>query len=107
MKVTAQILNGRELADQLQSEIAARVARFTDQTRATPTLAAVLVGEDAASAVYVRNKRTACKKIGVESRLYLLPANTTTAQLEQQIDQLNHDDQVNGILVQLPLPPQI
>lgn len=107
VKVTAQILNGRELADQLQSEIAARVARFIDQTRATPTLAAVLVGEDAASAVYVRNKRTACKKIGVESRLYLLPANTTTAQLEQQIDQLNHDDQVNGILVQLPLPPQI
>ena len=107
LNVTAQILNGRELADRLQSEISTRIARFTDQTRVTPTLAAVLVGEDAASAVYVRNKRTACKKVGVESRLYLLPANTTTEQLEKQIDELNHDDQINGILVQLPLPAQI
>lgn len=105
--MTAERLNGRDLADQLQSEIAARVAQFIDQTRSTPTLAAVLVGEDAASAVYVRNKRSACKKVGIESRLYLLPKATTTAELERQIDQLNADPEINGILVQLPLPSHI
>ena len=105
--MTAQRLNGRDLANQLQTEITARVTQFTDHTRTAPTLAAVLVGEDAASAVYVRNKRTACKRVGIVSRLYLLPATTTTSELERQIDQLNRDDEVNGILVQLPLPPQI
>jgi methylenetetrahydrofolate dehydrogenase (NADP+)/methenyltetrahydrofolate cyclohydrolase len=65
------------------------------------------VGEDAASAVYVRNKRAACKRVGIESRLHLLPNSTTTSELERQIDQLNRDAEVNGILVQLPLPPQI
>ncbi len=105
--MTAQRLNGRDLANQLQTEIAARVSQFIDHTRTAPTLAAVLVGEDAASAVYVRNKRTACKRVGIESRLFLLPKSTSSSELERQIEQLNRDDEVNGILVQLPLPPQI
>ena len=105
--MTAQRLNGRGLADQLQAEIASRVAQFLQRFGATPTLAAVLVGEDAASAVYVRNKRAACKKVGIDSRMYLLPKTTTTDQLERQIDQLNVDAEINGILVQLPLPAHI
>jgi methylenetetrahydrofolate dehydrogenase (NADP+)/methenyltetrahydrofolate cyclohydrolase len=100
-------MDGRSLANDLQAELAGRVARFVEQTRSLPTLAAVLVGDDPASAVYVKNKRLACHRAGLESRLHLLPNSTTTSQLESYIDRLNGDPGVHGILVQLPLPATI
>jgi methylenetetrahydrofolate dehydrogenase (NADP+)/methenyltetrahydrofolate cyclohydrolase len=106
-QATAQLLDGRALADRLQAEIAARVETYVQQFRAAPTLAAVHVGDDPASSIYIRNKRAACKKVGIESRLYRLPESIAAAELERQIDQLNEDSSINGILVQLPLPPQI
>jgi len=102
--VTAQILDGKALAQEIQAEIATRVGEFSRQTKITPCLAAVLVGENAASQVYVRNKRKSCEKVGMHSRLYELPATTTLDQLLELVDQLNGDPGVNGILVQLPLP---
>src|SRR6478735_274815 len=72
-----------------------------------PTLAAVLVGDDPASAVYVKNKRSACERVGIESRLHRLSASTTEEELLELIADLNNDDDVHGILVQLPLPAQI
>lgn len=106
-RVNAVRMDGRSLANDLQAELAGRVARFVEQTRSLPTLAAVLVGDDPASAVYVKNKRLACHRAGLESRLHLLPGSTTTSQLESYIDRLNGDPGVHGILVQLPLPATI
>ena len=99
-----QILDGKKLAQTMQAEIAARVAGFA---HGKPGLAAVLVGDDPASQVYVRNKRKACEQVGMQSWLHPLPADTTQADLLRLIDQLNRDRAVNGILVQLPLPRQI
>lgn len=103
----AQTLDGRELAGVLQKDIADRVAAFIRQTDVTPTLAAVLVGDDPASAVYVRNKRTACKRVGIEGRQILLPESISAAELSRQVDELNADSAVHGILVQLPLPRRL
>src|SRR5258708_94619 len=99
-----QILDGKKLAQTMQAEIADRVASFA---HGKPGLAAVLVGDDPASQVYVRNKRKACEQVAMQSWLHPLPADTTQADLLQLIDQLNRDRAVNGILVQLPLPKQI
>lgn len=103
----AQILDGRALADRLQTEIAARVRQFQQQHQVEPTLAAVLVGDDPASAVYVRNKQRACQRVGIHSRLVRLPASVAQAELADAIEALNDDEQVHGILVQLPLPAKI
>ncbi|MGE0535864.1 MAG: bifunctional methylenetetrahydrofolate dehydrogenase/methenyltetrahydrofolate cyclohydrolase FolD [Pirellulales bacterium] len=105
--MTAQLLDGRELARQLQEEIQAEVTAFVRQTDVTPGLAAVLVGDDPASEVYVRNKQKACQRVGIASQLHRLAATTTTDDLLKLVEQLNHDDAVHGILVQLPLPSQI
>ena len=91
----------------MQAEIAAEVAAFVRETGVRPGLAAVLVGDNPASQVYVRNKRKACEKVGMASWLHELPADTTQAELLDLIAQLNADPQVHGILVQLPLPKQI
>ncbi|MCI0379201.1 MAG: bifunctional methylenetetrahydrofolate dehydrogenase/methenyltetrahydrofolate cyclohydrolase FolD [Gemmataceae bacterium] len=103
----ALILDGKKLAQTMQAEIAAEVAKFAQQTGVRPGLAAVLVGENSASQVYVRNKRAACQKVGMESWLYDLPELTTQAQLLELVQRLNADANVHGILVQLPLPKQI
>ena len=103
----AQILDGKALAQTMQAEIAARVANFAAKHGYRPGLAAVLVGDNAASQVYVRNKRTACDKVGITSWLHQLPATATQDELLHLIAQLNTDTQVSGILVQLPLPKQI
>jgi methylenetetrahydrofolate dehydrogenase (NADP+)/methenyltetrahydrofolate cyclohydrolase len=103
----AQILNGAALAKQMRVELAAQVAAFRAAGNAAPTLAAVLVGEDPASQVYVRNKRRDCEEVGMQSRLHRLGAGTTQAELLALIDELNRDPGVHGILVQLPLPKQI
>lgn len=103
----AKILDGKTLAQQIRRELAGEVAEFTKTTGITPTLAAVLVGDDPASEVYVRNKRRDCEEVGIASQLEKLPATATRGELLAVIDQLNQDVQVHGILVQLPLPKQI
>jgi methylenetetrahydrofolate dehydrogenase (NADP+) / methenyltetrahydrofolate cyclohydrolase len=102
-----QILDGKALAQTMQAEIAVRVADFTRRKGFAPGLAAVLVGDNPASQVYVRNKRKACELAGIASRLHSLPASLAQAELLQLIAHLNSDPQVSGILVQLPLPKQI
>jgi methylenetetrahydrofolate dehydrogenase (NADP+)/methenyltetrahydrofolate cyclohydrolase len=105
--MTAKILDGKRIADALLDELRARVALGKAQGRAVPGLAVVFVGDNPASAVYVRNKRRACKHVGFRSRDYDLPATTTQAELTALIDQLNNDQEIHGILVQLPLPAHI
>src|SRR5438105_14417167 len=103
----ATLLDGKKLAQTLQTEMAAEVESFFRKTGGRPGLAAVLVGEDPASQVYVRNKRAACQKVGMESWLHALPKETGQARLLELVSALNGDPSVHGILVQLPLPKQI
>ncbi|HXG08727.1 MAG TPA: bifunctional methylenetetrahydrofolate dehydrogenase/methenyltetrahydrofolate cyclohydrolase FolD [Gemmataceae bacterium] len=103
----ARLLDGKQLAQTMQAEIQAEAARLAQTTGIRPGLAAVLVGDNPASEIYVRNKRKACEKAGLESWLHHLPKDTTQAQLLDLIARLNADPAVHGILVQLPLPPQI
>lgn len=103
----AQVISGKEIAKQLKSELAAEVAEFIQNNACVPRLAAVLVGEDPASDVYVRNKRKACEAVGMESDLHRLSAETTQDELLTLVAKLNKDPAVHGILIQLPLPPQI
>ncbi len=105
--MTAVILDGKTLSQQIRAEIAEQVAQFTQQTGVTPCLAAVLVGDNPASEVYVRNKQKACAKAGITSQLHRPAADMSTEQLLAFIDELNTDPAVHGILVQLPLPKQI
>ncbi len=107
--VAAVILDGKLLAKQIQEELREEVADFIENNAETPTLAAILVGNDPASDVYVRNKRTACESIGMESRLHRLPADVSQDDLLALIAKLNKakDEPVHGILVQLPLPRHI
>ena len=101
---TAKIMDGKAISQEIQAELADEVSQFTQQTGITPCLAAVLVGADAASEVYVRNKQRACERVGLHSQLHKLPADTSQQTLLDLITQLNNDPQVHGILVQLPLP---
>jgi methylenetetrahydrofolate dehydrogenase (NADP+)/methenyltetrahydrofolate cyclohydrolase len=103
----ATLLDGKSLAQQIQRELAEEVAEFVRTSGTTPCLAAVLVGEDPASEVYVRNKRQACQRTGIASQLHRLPASSTQDELLALIRRLNVDQSVHGILVQLPLPRAI
>jgi len=103
----ARLLDGKRIADDLLESLAANIAARVAQGRGAPGLAVVLVGNDPASAVYVRNKRRACEKVGIVPFDYDLPASTSEAELYALIDKLNADPAVHGILVQLPLPPHI
>ena len=105
--MSATILDGKAVADEIRAEIANETAQFSVARGITPCLAAVLVGDDPASQVYVRNKQKACEKSGIASRLHRLSSATTQAELLSLVDQLNEDSAVHGILVQLPLPKQI
>ena len=108
--MTAKILDGKALAAQLQAELATRVADFKTKTGITPCLATVLVGENPASEVYVRNKRQGCERVGMTSQHHSLSATTSEQELLDFIAQFNAasgDKPVHGILVQLPLPKQI
>ncbi|MGH8107193.1 MAG: bifunctional methylenetetrahydrofolate dehydrogenase/methenyltetrahydrofolate cyclohydrolase FolD [Arenimonas sp.] len=102
--MSARILDGKGIADTLLDELAARVEARVASGKARPGLAVVLVGEDPASAVYVRNKRKACKKVGIKAYDYDLPADTTDEKIARLIDKLNADPKIHGILLQLPLP---
>lgn len=102
--MSAQILDGKATAADIRSQIKTQVdARLAEGKRA-PVLAVVQVGDNPASAVYVRNKRKACEDSGIESRAHHLGDDTTQEQLMALVDELNADDSVDGILVQLPLP---
>lgn len=103
----ATLLDGKAIAQAIQAEIAGRVATFRERTGIVPCLMAVLVGSDPASAVYVKNKRKACERVGIESRLESRPAETTPEELLALIARANTDPTVHGILVQLPLPRTI
>jgi methylenetetrahydrofolate dehydrogenase (NADP+)/methenyltetrahydrofolate cyclohydrolase len=100
----AQILDGARVADEIKREVAAEVARLKRKHDIVPCLAVVRVGEDPASAVYVRNKVRASEALGLRSEHHALSAETTTGELLDLIGQLNARDDVDGVLVQLPLP---
>jgi methylenetetrahydrofolate dehydrogenase (NADP+)/methenyltetrahydrofolate cyclohydrolase len=103
----AELLDGRIAADAIKREVAAEVAALKTEHGVVPRLAAVIVGDDPASAVYVRNKIRACAEVGIASEHLPMPSATTTAELLTVVKRLNQDDDVDGILVQLPLPKQI
>lgn len=103
----AQLIDGKALAASIKGELRAQVEARVAKGLRRPGLAVIQVGTHSASRVYVRNKRRACEEVGVTSLARDLPASTTEAELNALIDQLNADPQVDGILVQLPLPPHI
>ena len=105
--MTARIIDGKAAAADLRARVGAEVTKFRDATGRAPGLAVVLVGEDAASAVYVRSKGKATREAGMESFEHRLPATATQDELVALVDTLNADPAVDGILVQLPLPPHI
>jgi methylenetetrahydrofolate dehydrogenase (NADP+)/methenyltetrahydrofolate cyclohydrolase len=105
--MAANIIDGKGVAATVREEVTTEVAAFLRETGVTPGLATVLVGEDPASATYVRNKRKACAKAGIESLAHELPAATTQEDLMGLVRQLNERRDAHGILVQLPLPPHI
>ncbi len=100
----AQLLDGAPVAEQIKREVAEEVTALRERSQVKPCLAAVLVGDDPASAVYVRNKIRACEEVGIQSEHHALPATTSAGELESLIAKLNQRDEVDGILVQLPLP---
>ena len=101
------IINGKQLSDSIKAALAGQVAEFPQKYGRAPKLAVILVGDDQASARYVRNKTIACEKTGIENLTVLLPAETSEEELLRQIHDLNDDPGVDGILVQLPLPKHI
>lgn len=105
--MTAKILDGRLLATKLQQKMQKEVEHYHQQNLRSPGLAVILVGNDPASTVYVRNKHKACKDIGILSRSYQLDASIPETNLLELIDELNLDNSIDGILVQLPLPAHI
>ncbi len=105
--MTVQILDGKATAAAIREEIATEVKSWIAAGKPAPMLAAVLVGDDPASQVYVRNKEKACQNAGIDSQVIRKPASTTTAELLDLLAELNADRRVNGILVQLPLPKAI
>jgi len=105
--MTARILDGKRIADDLLVRVKARVSVRVEAGKRRPGLAVLLVGDDAASGVYVKNKRKACREVGFHSYDHDLPSSTSEAELRALIDRLNADPAVHGILVQLPLPAHI
>ncbi len=105
--MTATVIDGKKMAEDIRAEVAVGVRQLAESTGVTAGLAAVLVGEDPASAVYVRNKRRACEEAGIFSQTIELAASTTQDELLDVVGRLNRDDRFHGILVQLPLPSQI
>jgi methylenetetrahydrofolate dehydrogenase (NADP+)/methenyltetrahydrofolate cyclohydrolase len=105
--MSAQIINGKLIAEKLLDSLKIEIQERADNGQRAPALAVILVGNDPASSIYVRNKRLACEKIGVTSIAYDLPNTVTQQELFSLIDSLNNDNNIDGILVQSPLPQQI
>ena len=105
--MTASIIDGKAIAKDLRAQLKVTVDEMVAKGNRRPGLAVVLVGSDPASCVYVRNKRRACEEVGIKSFAYDLSADTTQEQLDALIDELNNNDEVDGILVQFPLPSHL
>jgi len=105
--MTANLIDGKAIAEQVKEKVAKGVQQRLDQGLRPPGLAVILVGQDPASEVYVRNKANACKKVGFKSETLTLPADTQQSDLEALIDQFNENDEIDGILLQLPLPEHL
>lgn len=103
----ARVIDGKRIAAEYREQVARDTAAFVEKTGITPHLVAVLVGDDPASAVYVRNKERACEKAGIKGTVHRLPESTSQSELLDLIMRLNADAGVHGILVQMPLPKQI
>lgn len=103
----AKIIDGKAISAQIRTELAQETKVFAEKNGFLPGLAVVIVGEDPASQVYVRNKRRACEEVGFYSEAYELPESTTQEELEALVDRLNADPKIHGILVQLPLPKHL
>ena len=102
-----EILDGKKVSNQIKEEIAAEVAKMRERGEKVPHLAAVIVGNDGASLTYVGSKVRSCEKVGFESTLVQLPSTTSEQELLNKIEELNEDDDIDGFIVQLPLPEQI
>ena len=102
-----KIIDGKAIADAMKKEIAAEVAGMLDKGMDAPHLAAVIVGEDGASKTYVASKEKACQSVGMTSSVYRLPENTSEEELLKLIDFLNNDEEIDGYIIQLPLPKHI
>lgn len=105
--MSAQIISGSALSNQIKAEVATKIAQFQTEGKRNPGLAVILVGSDPASQVYVNSKRKSCAEIGIHSKSFDLPQETTEQELLKLIDELNQDETIDGILVQLPLPKHI
>lgn len=101
------IIDGKAISAQIREEITEKVRIYNEKTGKLPGLAVVIVGENPASQVYVRNKKKACEQVGFNSWVYEMPENTTQEELNTLVDKLNNDTDVHGILVQLPLPKHL
>jgi len=102
--MSAKIMDGKAIAQQIKNEVAHGVQKRLKQGKRAPGLAVILIGENSASQIYVANKRKACEEVGFVSHCYPLPETTSKAELVSLIKQLNQDPEIDGILVQLPLP---
>ncbi|MBC8100930.1 MAG: bifunctional 5,10-methylenetetrahydrofolate dehydrogenase/5,10-methenyltetrahydrofolate cyclohydrolase [Armatimonadetes bacterium] len=105
--MTAVIIDGQAIAARMQADLATQAAAFTQQHGYPPGIGVVLVGENPASQMYVKMKRNACKRVGIESYAHLLPSTASHAEVAAAVQALNDDPKVHGILVQLPLPKQV
>ena len=105
--MTATVIDGKQMAEEIRGEVAGETRALTERLGVVPGLAAVLVGSDPASAVYVRNKRRACDEAGMFSETFQLPEETSQEELIALVRQLNADSRFHGILVQLPLPAHV
>jgi len=105
--MSAQIINGKAIADEMLTALKERISQRLSSGKRAPALAVVLIGGDPASSIYVRNKRLACDKVGIRSVAYELPPTISQVELLTLIHQLNEDDEIDGILVQSPVPEQI
>lgn len=103
----AQIINGKEISAAIRAEIKENTARLVEESGIRPGLAVIIVGEDPASQVYVRNKKKACDEVGFYSESYELPENATQEELNSLVDSLNKNEKIHGILCQLPLPKHL
>ena len=103
----ANIIDGKAISAAIRAELKEETEAFFQENGFRPGLAVIIVGEDPASQVYVRNKRRACEEVGFYSEAYELPAETTQEELNALVDQLNQNDAIHGILCQLPLPKHL
>ena len=102
-----KIIDGKIISEQIKKEIAAEVADMIDHGKPAPHLAAVIVGDDGASKTYVASKEKACHSVGMTSSVYRLPVTTTEKEMLDMVDFLNNDSEIDGYIIQLPLPKHI